>query len=245
MRMRATAISVQAGKVGCPTALVCLRAMAAAAGDDIPAQLAALLGKEAVQIRKTSEKPPRVSIIDLTVAVSGGSQHDAARTLRRLSDQYPEVGPNWPLYKFKGRRQRDTPVTNVRSIVEIIMLLRGRHASQVRRQAAELLCRWLGGDLAIIDEVCALRGFQEELAVRTPEDPRRIFGEAVEVAGTSSCGPSRGIGQAHGIHRWMTRTPGEQTTGEPECAGTAKEGPATRPTDRFRHRRCRAATSSF
>ena len=34
--------------------------------------------------------------------------------------------------------------------------------------------------MAIIDEVCALRGFQEQLAVRAPEDPRRLFGEVVE-----------------------------------------------------------------
>ena len=49
---------------------------------------------------------PRASIIDVTMAVSGNSQHDAARTLRRLSDQYPEVGPNWSHLKFKGRGQR-------------------------------------------------------------------------------------------------------------------------------------------
>ena len=42
--------------------------------------------------------------------------------------------------------------------------------------------RYLGGDLGIIEEVCVLRGFQEELAVRAPEDPRRVFGEAVEAA---------------------------------------------------------------
>ena len=42
--------------------------------------------------------------------------------------------------------------------------------------------------MSIIDEVCALRGFQEQLAVRAPEDPRRLFGEAVE-ASPSSSGP--------------------------------------------------------
>ena len=30
-------------------------------------------------------------------------------------------------------------------------------------------------------KVCALRGLQEDLAVEAPSDPRRIFGEAVEV----------------------------------------------------------------
>ena len=40
--------------------------------------------------------------------------------------------------------------------------------------------RWLGGDLSLIDEVCRARGFQDELAVRAPEHPARVFGEAVE-----------------------------------------------------------------
>ena len=90
-------------------------AMAASSGDDVPTQLAALLSREILRIRKTDETPPRVSIIDVVMAVTGGSQHDAARSLRRLSDQYPEVGPNWPHLKFKGRGQRDTPVTDART----------------------------------------------------------------------------------------------------------------------------------
>ena len=46
-------------------------------------------------------------------------------------------------------------------------------------RAAGLLVRYLGGDLSIIDEVIAWRGLQEELAAQAPEDPRRLFGEAV------------------------------------------------------------------
>ena len=60
------------------------------------------------------------------------------------------------------------------------MLLPGRVASRVRTAAAGLLCRYLGGDLSLVDEVCALRGFQEQLAVRVPQDACRAFGEAVE-----------------------------------------------------------------
>ena len=37
-------------------------------------------------------------------------------------------------------------------MVEIIMLLQGHRTARVRRQAAELLVRHLGGDAAIIDE---------------------------------------------------------------------------------------------
>ena len=64
-------------------------------------------------------------------------------------------------------------MTDTKGIVEVIMLLQGQQAARVRRQAAELLCRWLGGDMRIIDEVCALRSFQDQLAVQTPEDRLR------------------------------------------------------------------------
>ena len=121
--------------------------MAASSGDDVPTQLAALLGRGTVQIRKTNETPPRISIIDVATAVTGKTHHDAAQDYRRLLNQYPEVGSNCSNLKFPGRGQRDTPVVDVRDIVEIVMLLPGRHAARVRRQAAELLCRYLGGDL--------------------------------------------------------------------------------------------------
>ena len=65
---------------------------------------------------ESDETPPRVSIIDVVMAVTGGSQHDAARSLRRLSDQYPEVGPNWshllqaaPRCKQAGKRRTLRP----------------------------------------------------------------------------------------------------------------------------------------
>ena len=163
--------------------------MSTSLGGDVPRQLAVLLGREVIRIRRTNENPSRVSVIDVAMAVSGGTQHDAAKSLRRLCDQYPEVGPNWSHLKFKGRGQRETPVTDAKGIVEVIMLLQGQQAAQVRRQAAELLCRYLGGDLSLVDEVCALRGFQEQLAVRAPEDPRRLFGAEVEASSSFSGGP--------------------------------------------------------
>ena len=113
--------------------------MASSSGDDIPTQLGALLGKETVRVRKTNEHPPRVSIVDVAMAVTGKPQHDAAQDFRRLSTQYPEVGANCSHYRFPGRGQRDTPVADARGIVEIAMLLPGRQAARVRRQAADHL----------------------------------------------------------------------------------------------------------
>ena len=160
--------------------------MAASSGDDIPAQLSALLGHSVKRIRITDETPPRISVIDAAIALTGKSHHDVAQDFRRVSEQYPEVGTKCSHFRFKGRGQRDTPITTIHGLVELVFLLPGRQAAQVRRQAAELLVRYLGGDLSLVDEVCRLRGFQEELAVRAPMDPRRFFGESVEAAAAPS-----------------------------------------------------------
>ena len=60
--------------------------------------------------------------------------------------------------------QRDTLVADVRGMVKIIMFP-GHHATRVSLHAAELLVQCLGGDLRIIDEVCAVRDLQEQLAL--------------------------------------------------------------------------------
>ena len=63
----------------------------------------------------------------------------------RLVAQYPDLDSNCDLFKFqdaRGRKgQKDSIVAAAQGMVEIIMLLQGRHAAHVRRQAAELLCR--------------------------------------------------------------------------------------------------------
>ena len=89
--------------------------MATVVGDDIPVQLASLLGGEVVQIRKTDENPPRISVIDVVQAITGQTQSNSAGALRRLRHDHPEVVTNCSKLKFKGERQRDTPVTDAKA----------------------------------------------------------------------------------------------------------------------------------
>ena len=133
--------------------------MAGSSGDDIPVQLAALLDKKTVRFRKTDEIPPRISVLDVVQALTG-SYRDARRQQQYLFGNYPEVAANWGLFKFPGRWQRDTKVTDVRGAIEIIMLLPSGGPAPRRRQTAEHLARYLGGDLSIIEEVFALRGVE-------------------------------------------------------------------------------------
>ena len=52
--------------------------MAASSGDDIPTQLAAVLGYTIKRLRITDEVPPRISVIDLAAAITQKDAHQAA-----------------------------------------------------------------------------------------------------------------------------------------------------------------------
>ena len=70
---------------------------------DIVQQLAALAGREVKQVRKTDESPSRVSVIDVAIALTGKSHHDAAQDYRRILEQFPEVGTNCSHFRFQGK----------------------------------------------------------------------------------------------------------------------------------------------
>ena len=141
-------------------------------------ELSKLFGRRIQQVRKTKDN--RISAIDVAAALTGKNHRAASKDVMNIRDRHPELKDSLHDYKFPGKRQRDTPVCDVRALTELVFLLPGKHAARVRRQAAEIFCRWLGGDLSIIEEVCRNRGIQAELAARQPEHPLRPFGEDVE-----------------------------------------------------------------
>ena len=142
---------------------------------DLMASLAAVSQGNLGQIRKTSENPPRISVYDTITALTG--VRNPRDSWADLQMSFPEVVGNTDYFKFPGQGQRETPVTDARGIVEIVMILPGKAAASVRKQFASILVRYLGGDLSLVEEVASNRLAQESL----PEDhPLRIFGETVE-----------------------------------------------------------------
>ena len=144
---------------------------------DLMMALSALTSESVRQIRKTAEDPPRVSVLDVISAVTGLDSSNASTVYTRLREQFPEVGTTSSNFKFPGRGQRDTPITCVKGAVLIVMLLPGRTAGNVRKQAAGVLCRYLGGDLTLIDELSAIHLAQQCL---DEDAPARLFGQTVE-----------------------------------------------------------------
>ena len=125
------------------------------------------------RIRKTAEDPPRVSVIDTVALITGHSPTVCSHTLQRLKESYPSLGSDWSNFRFTGRGQRDTPVADARGIVEVIMILPGRAAGHIRKAAADVMVRYLGGDLSLVEEIAANRLRQEEME---EDEPARLFG---------------------------------------------------------------------
>ena len=143
---------------------------------DLMASLSQLTEGAVHGIRKTAEDPPRVSVLDVISAVTGDS-NNASHIHSRLQEQFPEVQSGSTNFKFPGRGQRETPITTVQGAVTIVMLLPGRAAAHVRKQAASTLVRYLGGDLSMVDEIARNHLAQQEL---DEDEPARLFGQQVE-----------------------------------------------------------------
>ncbi len=143
---------------------------------DLMMSMAQLDEDSVQQVRKTAEDPPRVSVYDTLGVITGYAQEDRHKLFHRLCEQFPEVRTVCTYFKFSGRGQRDTPVTDAEGIVQIIMLLPGRAAAIARQSAANVVVRYLGGDVSLVREIMANRDMQAQLE---PEHPASIFGQSV------------------------------------------------------------------
>ena len=92
------------------------------------------------------------SVYDVIQLVGKTSQSYAVRVLSRLYDSYPELMPKSYRLRINGKGQL-TPVADARTLVEVAWLCPGRAATEFRRKGAESVCRLLGGDLSLVDEV--------------------------------------------------------------------------------------------
>ena len=143
---------------------------------DLMMSMAELHEDSVQRVRKTAECPPRVSVYDVLGAITGYAPEDRHKLFQRLCEQFPEVRAICTNFKFPGRGQRDTPVTDAEGITQIIMLLPGRAAAIARQSAANVVVRYLGGDVSLVREIMANRQMQAELE---PDHPASIFGQSV------------------------------------------------------------------
>jgi hypothetical protein len=107
-------------------------------------------GADLPRIRKTDGVPPEFSVYDVIVAVKGCSQANAAQEFERIRERYSDCCANCTTVSFRDSRgrvhpNRETPVADVKGVVEIVLLLTGARAAQIRQRIAQVFVRYLGG----------------------------------------------------------------------------------------------------
>ena len=148
---------------------------------DIRGQLAQILGKSVANVghvRKTDEEVPRISVIDVARGITGKNAQAAAKDVSIMITRYPEVCQKLTHFKFPGAGQRETHVADIPTIIEVIFLLPGQMAAQVRSEASKLFVRYLGGDLSLVQEVRQMAHIQKHLGEEAPENPLCLFAAA-------------------------------------------------------------------
>ena len=108
---------------------------------DIRGQLAQLLHKDVAlirNIRRTYDETPKIAVIDVIGEILGRSADRASGYWRNLIVAYPDLEAKCSHYKFIGQGQRVTPVADLPVVSEIMLMLQGKRAKNVRRGVAPL-----------------------------------------------------------------------------------------------------------
>jgi hypothetical protein len=80
----------------------------------------------------------------------------------------------------RGGARKPVVVATAQEIVQILWALPG--TNEFRKNCADVVVRYLGGDPGLVEEVFENREAQEQIAATAPGHPARIFGQAVEAS---------------------------------------------------------------
>ena len=118
------------------------------ASQDVAAALAGVLGTSAAAmppLRKVILEREQVASVYDAIAAIEGHACNPKEEYRRLAERYPEVGALCDHFQLSGQGQRETPVANAKTLVQIILLLPGEQAAKIRTEASMVFVDFLGG----------------------------------------------------------------------------------------------------
>jgi hypothetical protein len=104
-----------------------------------------------------------ISIYDV-IAFFG--YENARERLGAIKKQFPEVVRDTYSFKFSGQGQTSTPVAKLQTIIEMVNVMNGPKVAKYRRKFAQIIVRYMGGDLTLVDEILA----NHERVAQLPED---------------------------------------------------------------------------
>jgi hypothetical protein len=104
------------------------------------------------------------SVLDVIRLVTGAKSKDAGITFRRLGDS---MATKCRFIKINGVG-KETPVSDARTLVEIIWSMNAKGAKDFRRQSAHNICRLLGADVSLAREI-------EARSTSIPQEQKDFF----------------------------------------------------------------------
>ena len=132
---------------------------------------------------------PHVSATELIEVVTKTSQTNASHAWTRIkTDGFLNMnGIHVETFRFPGQRGgRPSEVIDIPTALQIIMVLPGKTAAQVRVKASVLLTRFLAGDLTLVSEVYGMNELQNYLREHHPDHPLCAFCQSVEAGQTQA-----------------------------------------------------------
>lgn len=102
-----------------------------------------------IRVDKATQKG---SVNDVIALVTGKKGSYATQVFSRIKEQNIELIPKCDRLKINGKGN-ETPVADAATLVEIAWHCPGKGADAFRRKSAETVCRVLGGDLTLVDEI--------------------------------------------------------------------------------------------
>jgi hypothetical protein len=152
-------------------------------------QLAQMLNVDSVKMRcaRNVEGVWIFSRYDAIALMLDNGNEDQARIIwERLVEEYQGHLNNGTVvtpcyhcetFHFFGERQRPTPVTDIKGLIEMLLLVPGQRAMKFRSGVAEIFLRFIGGDLSLIEKIRTLNDMQQQLP---PDNPATAFGEHIK-----------------------------------------------------------------
>ena len=135
--------------------------------EDFRADLAHLLKKEPEQlgrIRKVEGSPPKYSLVDVIVSITGQAAADAAKLLRRVTEgdrDVRELIPYIPLLDSTGLRRQRTPVADIQTVLRVIVQLPCRGLGPLKREICEVFSRFSPSAVlcwGVASLICSING---------------------------------------------------------------------------------------
>lgn len=104
---------------------------------------------DGIRVDQATQKGSVYDVISVVTRKRGAS---IVQMFSRIKTHYPENITKCDKLRINGKG-RETPVADAATLVEIAWLCPGKAVVQFRRKGAESVCRMLGGDLTLVDEI--------------------------------------------------------------------------------------------